>query len=98
MVNIVSFHRGLVLNLPNAPSFWGEIYWKTKEEHPQFKIPYNKCKQLITNYLDAEKTPEPITIDQIDLNNEIFKEDDGTELRTIFNKTKGLVIMSVDQA
>ena len=51
-----------------------DIYLTTKEEHPQFKIPFNKCKQLITYYLDAEKTPEPLTIDQIDLKNEIFKE------------------------
>lgn len=37
-----------------------DIYLKTKQEYPQFKIPYNKYKQLNTNYLEAEKAQNQI--------------------------------------
>ena len=62
------------------------------------KIEYTKCKQVITNYIPAQLIPEPNSIADIDLNNVIFKEEDGTSLITILDHSKGLLIMSQSQA
>ena len=62
------------------------------------KIAYLKCKQVITNYISAQHIPEPNFIVDIDLNNVIFKEEDGTPLITILDHSKGLFIMSQSQA
>ena len=75
-----------------------DIYDKTKLEHPNLKISYNKCKQNICHYIESERTLEPNSLNEIDLNNDIFKEDDGTPLITKFEPTKGLLIMSITQA
>ena len=62
------------------------------------KIGYTKCKQVITNYIAAKRIPKPNSIADIDLNNVIFKEEDGTPLITILDHSKGLLIMSQSQA
>ena len=75
-----------------------DIYDQTKLEHPNLKLSYNKCKQTICNYIESERTPESNSLNEIDSNNDIFKEDDGTPLIKRFDPTKGLLIMSITQA
>ena len=62
------------------------------------KISFNKCKQTISNYIESERIAEPNSLNEIDLNINIFKEDDGTLLLTKFDQTKCLLIISVSQA
>ena len=75
-----------------------DIYKKTKLEHPILKISYNKFKQTICNYIESERAPESNNLNEIDLNNNILKEEDDTPLLTKFDTTKGLLIMSNIQA
>lgn len=62
------------------------------------KISFNKWKQTISNYIESERISEPNSLNEIDLNNNIFKEEDGTILLTKFDQTKGLLFISVSQA
>lgn len=93
------YFKETISNSPNKYSLKPkDVYNKTKEEHPGMKIGYTKCKQVITNYIAARLIPEPNSIADIDLNNVIFKEEDGTPLITILDHSKGLLIMSQSQA
>ena len=52
------------------------------------KISFNKCKHTISNYIESERIPEPNSLNEMDLNNNLFKEDDGTPLLTKLIKQK----------
>ena len=92
------YFKETILESPNKYTLIPkDIYEKNKLEHPSLKISYNKYKQTICNYIESERAPELNNLNEIGLNNDIFKEEDSTPLLTKFDN-KGLLIMFNTQA